>query len=101
MPGIFRRRSGISSSKLGVIVRSLPPSRPRPRRPVAHPKPRPDACRGLLVVLDGVAERLGDVVGGLGHVVVLQQREEPGVGWSAAADGGLQSEGDKLATHAY
>ena len=31
------------------------------------------------------------MVGSLGHVVVLQQREQPGVGGAVAADGGLQA----------
>ena len=91
MPGIFRRRPGISPSKLGVIVRPLPPRSPGPRRPVAHPEARPHPGRGVLVVLDGVAESLGHVVGSLGHLVVLQQREQPRVGGSVTADGGLQT----------
>ena len=84
-------RSGISSSKIGVIVRPLPPRTARPYGAIAHPEASPHASRGVLVVLDGVAESLGHVVGSLGHVVVLQQREQPGVGGAVAADGGLQA----------
>ena len=80
-------RSGISSSKIGVIVRPLPPRTARPYGAIAHPEASPHASRGVLVVLDGVAESLGHVVGGLGHVVILQQSEQPGIGGSVAADG--------------
>ena len=84
------RRPGITSSELVVLVGPLGPGG-RPRGSVAHPEAGPHAGRGLLVVLDGVAESLGHVVGCLGHVVVLQQSEQPGVGGSVAADGGLQA----------
>ena len=84
-----------------MIVRSLPPRSSRAPGAISHPKSSSHTRRGVLVVLDGVAQSLGDVVSRLGHVVVLQQREEPGVGWSATADGGLQSERDKLETRGY
>ena len=58
------RRPGITSSELVVIVGPLGPGG-RPRGSVAHPEAGPHAGRGLLVVLDGVAESLGHVVRGL------------------------------------
>ena len=58
------RRPGITSSELVVIVGSLGAGG-RPRGSVAHPEAGPHAGRGLLVVLDGVAESLGHVVRGL------------------------------------
>lgn len=82
----------MSSPEHGVLPGSLPPPGPRPARPVPHPEPGPEPRGGVLVVLDGVPQSLRHVVGGLGHLVVLQESEEPGVGGPAAADGGLQSD---------
>ena len=91
-------RSGISSSssKLAVIVRPLPPRTAGAHGAVAHPKASPHASCGVLVVLDSVAESLGHVVGCLGHVVILQQSEQSGVGGSVTADGGLQADERKV-----
>ena len=58
------RRPGITSSELVVIVGPLGAGG-RPRGSVAHPEAGPHAGRGLLIVLDGVAESLGHVVRGL------------------------------------
>ena len=82
----------MSSPEHGDLPCPLPPPGSGSARSVPHPEARPEPRGGVLVVLDGVPQGLRHVVGGLGHLVVLQESEEPGVGGPAAADGGLQSE---------